>query len=115
MSSASSRVWTTRGVIGFIALVTAYWVFDYSAAINIRRSNPELAYRLRATDPGDVAGAMNDRLVVRNQFRVQRPNRLAGGAPEPRAVADDGHSRRGKRRPSDRLQRDAIGRPCLAA
>jgi hypothetical protein len=66
----SSNVWIARGLIAAVAIVPAYWAFSFSAGINLRRGNPELAYQLRPTDPGAVAAAMNDRLSVRNEIKV---------------------------------------------
>lgn len=46
------------------AAVTAYCAYDYSAATNMRRADPELAYERRPTDPGAIAAVMNHRLSV---------------------------------------------------
>lgn len=70
LMAASPAARAARWPLGFAALVLAYWSFDYSVASNMRRANPEAAYRARPTDPGAVAAAMNDRMVVRNQFEA---------------------------------------------
>jgi len=70
LMAGSPAARAARWPLGFAALVLAYWSFDYSVASNMRRANPEAAYRARPTDPGAVAAAMNDRMVVRNQFEA---------------------------------------------
>lgn len=57
-----------QGVMGLTAAMLAYAAFDYSAATNIRRGNPELAYRMRPTDPGTIAAVMNYRISAQVPF-----------------------------------------------
>lgn len=70
IKAATPAARAARWPVGLVALVLAYWAFDYSAASNVRRSNPEVAYRARPTDPGAIAAVMTDRMVVRNQFEA---------------------------------------------
>ena len=65
---ASARA--ARFLLGFSAIALAYWAFDHAAVTNMRRTNPEEAYRARPTDPGAMAGVINNRIVARNQFEV---------------------------------------------
>ncbi|MFN3819234.1 tetratricopeptide repeat protein [Blastomonas sp.] len=68
--AATPAARAARWPLGFAAVVLAYWAFDYSLASNMRRANPEAAYRARPTDPGAVAAAMNDRMVARSTFEA---------------------------------------------
>ncbi len=54
--------------MGLGAIMLAYAAFDYSAATNLRRGNPELAYRVRPTDPGAIASVMNYRIAAQVPF-----------------------------------------------
>jgi hypothetical protein len=59
----------THLIAAFVALCLGYSSFEYTAAVLIRSTNPELAYRLRPDDPGAIAAALNARITKQNDFK----------------------------------------------
>lgn len=68
VSPALNAKMALRWLIRLASLIVAYDAFDYSAASNLRRANPEAAYRLRPTDPAAIAAALNNRMTIQNKI-----------------------------------------------